>query len=108
MGHEHLHASYAAGSACPPYVAEDGRPLQDVVGDWYTLLDFNGDSDISEIEAAFRAVHAPLKVLQLDEPHMRKLYDQPLFLLRPDLHIAWRGERVPGNVRELVDRVTGW
>jgi hypothetical protein len=108
MGHEHLHASYAAGSACPPYVAEGRAAATGCRWRLVTLLDFNGDSDISEIEAAFRAVHAPLKVLQLDEPHMRKLYDLPLFLLRPDLHIAWHGERAPGNVHELVDRITGW
>jgi hypothetical protein len=45
----------------------DGRPLQDVVAYWYTLLDFGvGGSDISEFEAAFRAIGAPLTVVRLD------------------------------------------
>ena len=87
--------------------ADRARPRPDVVGDWYTLLHFGGDDDISEFEAAFRAIGAPLKALQLDEPHMRKLYDKSMFLLRPDMHIAWRGDKAPANLGKLVDRVTG-
>jgi len=85
----------------------DGRPLQDVVGHWYTLLHFGGGGDICEFEAAFRAIGAPLTVLHLDEPHMHKLYDKSMFLLRPDMHIAWRGDKAPASVGKLVDRVTG-
>jgi 2-polyprenyl-6-methoxyphenol hydroxylase-like FAD-dependent oxidoreductase len=97
-----------AGARAPHMWLKDGRALQDVVGDWYTILDLDGGNDTSEFEAAFRAIRVPLKVLRLDEPHMRKLYDKKLFLLRPDLHIAWRGDKAPASMRELVDRVTGW
>ena len=95
------------GARAPHMWLKDGRPLQDVAGDWYTLLDLAGDSDLGEIEAAFRAMRAPLQLLRLDEPHMRKLYDRSLYLLRPDLHIAWRGDKLPTDVRGLVARVTG-
>jgi 2-polyprenyl-6-methoxyphenol hydroxylase-like FAD-dependent oxidoreductase len=95
------------GARAPHMWLGDGRPLQDVVGKWYSLLDFDGNSDTGEFEAAFRAIGAPLTVLRLDEPHMRKLYDKPMFLLRPDMHVAWRGDKAPANVGRLVDRVTG-
>jgi 2-polyprenyl-6-methoxyphenol hydroxylase-like FAD-dependent oxidoreductase len=95
------------GARAPHMWLSDGRPLQDVVGNGYTLLDFDGDSDTSEFEAAFRAIGAPLTVLRLDEPHMRQLYDRSMFLLRPDMHIAWRGDQAPARVGKLVDRVTG-
>jgi hypothetical protein len=95
------------GARAPHMWLSDGRPLQDVVGNWYTLLHFGVGGDISGFEAAFRAAGAPLTVLQLDEPHMRKLYDRSLFLLRPDMHVAWRGDKAPANVGKLVDRVTG-
>ena len=95
------------GARAPHMWLSDGRPLQDVVGNWYTLLYFGVGGDISGFEAAFRAVGAPLTVLQLDEPHMRKLYDRSMFLLRPDMHVAWRGDKAPANVGKLVDRVTG-
>ena len=95
------------GARAPHMWLSDGRPLQDVVGNWYTLLDFGSDNDTSEFEAAFRAIGAPLTVLRLDEPHMRKLYEKSIFLLRPDMHIAWRGDKAPTSVGKLVDRVTG-
>jgi hypothetical protein len=86
----------------------DGRPLQDVVGAWYTLLDFGAsDGDIRDFAQAFRANGAPLAVMKLDEPHMRRLYDKSMFLLRPDMHIAWRGDKSRAKVATLVDRVTG-
>ncbi len=54
----------------------DGRPLQDVVGSWYTLLDFGAsDEDVRDFERAFRANGAPLTAVKLDEPHMRRLFD---------------------------------
>jgi len=95
------------GARAPHTWLSDGRPLQDVVGNWYTLLHFGGGGNIGEFEAAFRAIGAPLAILHLDEPHMRKLYDKSMFLLRPDMHIAWRGDKAPANVGNLVDRVTG-
>ena len=94
------------GARAPHMWLRDGRALQDALGDWYTLLDFDG-RDTSSFEAAFRAIGAPFQVLRLDEPHMRKLYDKSLYLLRPDLHIAWRGDSAPSDIRGLVDRVTG-
>jgi len=31
-----------------------------------------------------------------------------LALIRPDLHIAWRGNRAPDDAAALLARVTGW
>ena len=35
------------------------------------------------------------------------IYDKSMFLLRPDMHIAWRGDKSRAKVATLVDRVTG-
>ena len=37
------------------------------------------------------------KVLHLDEPRVRDVYGASVFLLRPDLHIAWRGDGPPAD-----------
>jgi 2-polyprenyl-6-methoxyphenol hydroxylase-like FAD-dependent oxidoreductase len=89
----------------------DGRAMQDVLGDDYTLLDL-GDppSDPAQLVAAFRRAGAPVEVVPLDAPHAREVYGCPLLLLRPDLHVAWRGEHLPANQDELdalVAMVTG-
>jgi hypothetical protein len=86
---------------------KDGRALQDVLGNDYTLLDLRGDCDVGPLVAAFRAVGAPLEVLQLDEERVRSVYGAALFLLRPDLHIVWRGDRAPPDPAGLAALATG-
>ncbi len=95
------------GVRIPHMWLRDGRALQDVLGDDYTLLDLRGDCETGSLEAAFRDVGAPLEVLRLDEPHLREVYRASVFLLRPDLHIAWRGEGPPEDPERLATIVTG-
>jgi hypothetical protein len=86
---------------------KDGRALQDVLGDGYTLLDLAGRCETRLLEAAFHALSTPLDVLRLDEPHLRDVYGCSVLLLRPDLHIAWRGDTAPDHPEALAARVTG-
>jgi hypothetical protein len=72
------------------------------------LLDLKGDCDTAPLQAAFAAIGAPLKVLHLNEPRVRDVYGASVFLLRPDLHIAWRGDTAPSNPEALVAMATGW
>jgi hypothetical protein len=57
--------------------------------------------------AAFRALGAPLDVLRLDEARVREVYSASVFLLRPDLLIAWRGDAAPPDPTALAAMVTG-
>ena len=95
------------GIRIPHMWLEDGRALQDLLGDWYTLLDLKGDCATDALEKAFRALAAPLEVLRLDEPHLREVYQCSVLLLRPDLHIAWRGDGPPGDATALAALATG-
>jgi hypothetical protein len=69
----------------------------------YTLLRF-GNQDVSALQ---RAMKAPFTVLDVRDAVARDLYGFDLILLRPDMHIAWRGNRVPANAAEVAARVTG-
>ena len=95
------------GIRIPHMWLEDGRALQDLLGDWYTLLDLKGDCATDALEKAFRALAAPLEVLRLDEPHLREVYGCSALLLRPDLHIAWRGDGPPEDATGLAALATG-
>ncbi|MSP00775.1 MAG: 2-polyprenyl-6-methoxyphenol hydroxylase [Acetobacteraceae bacterium] len=95
------------GVRIPHMWLKDGRAMQDVLGDDYTLLDLRGDCDSRPLEAAFRALGAPLEALRLDERRVREVYGASVFLLRPDLHIAWRGDGAPGDPVGLAARATG-
>jgi len=95
------------GARIPHVWLRDGAPLQDVLGEWYTFLDLRGDVDSTDLEDAFRSIGAPLAVVRRNEPHARELFGASAFLLRPDLHIAWRGEAVPDSPSALARRITG-
>jgi hypothetical protein len=86
---------------------KDGRAMQDVLGYDYTLLDLRGDCDAAPIADAFRALGAPLEVLRLDEARVRDVYGASVFLLRPDLHIVWRGDEAPPDADALAALATG-
>lgn len=96
------------GVRIPHMWLDDGRAMQDILGDDYTLLDLKGDCDTAPLQAAFAAIGAPLKVLHLNEPRVRDVYGASVFLLRPDLHIAWRGDTAPSNPEALAAMATGW
>jgi 2-polyprenyl-6-methoxyphenol hydroxylase-like FAD-dependent oxidoreductase len=95
------------GVRIPHIWLKDGRAMQDILGDNYTLLDLTGACDTAALEAAFARIGAPLMVLRLDEAHVRDVYGCSLLLLRPDLHIFWRGETLPAAVDELAVVATG-
>jgi hypothetical protein len=48
-----------------------------------------------------------LAVVHRDEPRVRSVYEASIFLLRPDLHIAWRGDRLPRDAVGLARMATG-
>ena len=60
------------GVRIPHMWLKDGRAMQDVLGDDYTLLDLRGDCDAAPLVPAFRALGAPLEVLHLDEARVRR------------------------------------
>ena len=37
----------------------------------------------------------------------RDLYQHDIILLRPDMHIVWRGNRLPDDVRDIAATATG-
>jgi hypothetical protein len=96
------------GARIPHMWLFDGSALQDRLGDDYTLLDLSGDCDTSGLQEAFSKIGAPLGVLHLDEKRVREVYGASVFLLRPDLHIVWRGDGPPQDPAALAALATGW
>jgi len=96
------------GARIPHMWLADGQALQDILGNDYTLLDLRGDADTLALEAAFRARGAPLTVIRRDEKRVREVYGACVFLLRPDLHIVWRGDGAPPDAAGLAALATGW
>jgi hypothetical protein len=56
---------------------------------------------------AFAAYGAPFRVLDIPDVEPRAIYGYDLLLLRPDLHVAWRGNAPPADAARLAAMVTG-
>ena len=111
-GPEHLFREYVPttwpGARLPHVWIAPGDALHDRIGDGYTLLRLGGTTaDTSGLERAMRATGAPLSVFGVDATIARDVYGYDLILLRPDLHIAWRGQAPPGDPAGLAAIVTG-
>ena len=105
--HTRYEPSARPGSLAPHAWLSDGASLYDRFGPGYTLLLLAPDAAAAavEIETAANAAGVPMRVLDLAGEGLATLYRAPLALVRPDQHIAWRGERA--HARALVDTIRG-
>ncbi len=111
-GPEHLFREYVPttwpGARLPHLWLRDGRSVHDAIGDGYTLLQLRGrTADTRGLELAMRARQAPFTVLAIDEDAIRDVYGYDLILVRPDLHVVWRGNAAPADPARLAAVVTG-
>lgn len=95
------------GVRLPHMRLADGRAIQDVLGRNYTLLDLVGNADVDALIRSFAALDAPLELIRMDEPALRDVYGAPLLLVRPDLHLVWRGAAAPNDPDRLAALATG-
>ena len=94
------------GLRVPSLFLADGSALHDRLGKGFTLLRFTEvDADGLLKAAAQRGV--PLELVDIRDTKAKQLYERNLVLVRPDQHVAWRGDRAPENPLEIMDRVRG-
>jgi 2-polyprenyl-6-methoxyphenol hydroxylase-like FAD-dependent oxidoreductase len=112
-GPEHLFREYHPttwpGARLPHVWLGDGTPIQDrIPTDGFTLLRLGKTlADTSGLERALKARGAPMTVLDIADAAPRDIYGVDLILLRPDMHVAWRGNTAPPDTAALAATVTG-
>lgn len=100
------------GARLPHMWLADGSALQDRLGAGYTLLRLGEKAgapatDISALERAMAATGAPFEVKAFGDAPLRRVYGFDLLLVRPDLHIVWRGNAPPEDPARLAAMATG-
>ncbi len=103
----HFTSSSVPGCRAPHFWLNGGRSVYDALGDGFGLLRFETSVDSSGIVDAAAQRGVPLAVLDVDDPAAKTLYARNLVLVRPDRHVAWRGDREPPAALDLIDRVRG-
>lgn len=100
-------ADGAPGARAPHVWLADGVSIFDRFARDFTLVRFNTGIDVRPIETAARRLGVPLSVLEVSSDEARDLYARDLALVRPDHHVAWRGNALPEDAGELLARVAG-
>ena len=93
------------GCVAPHLWLQNGTSLYDCFGAGFTLL-VTGEGDTEKAEAEARTLGIPLTVIRPDEPRLRPRYGAAFALVRPDQHVAWRGDTLAG-IGQILQTVAG-
>ena len=98
------------GCLAPHLWLEDGTSLYDHFGNGFTLLaTIEGYShDLQKVQAIAEQSYIPLKVIEPKDYRLRRRYLANFALIRPDQHVAWRGDTIPEDFASVLKRVTGY
>ena len=94
------------GHRAPHSWLKDGSSLYDRFGPRFTLLCLAGGGDVVVPEAA-RSLLPGLTLAHVDEAGVRELYRSDFVLIRPDQHVAWRGNALIEDFIAAADRTLG-
>jgi 2-polyprenyl-6-methoxyphenol hydroxylase-like FAD-dependent oxidoreductase len=96
--------STVPGCRTPHVWLEDGRSLYDAMGAGFTLLRFDRAVEATALVEAAAVRGVPLAVLDVAP---QAPYRERLVLSRPDQHVAWRGDVLPRDPLQMIDRIRG-
>jgi 2-polyprenyl-6-methoxyphenol hydroxylase-like FAD-dependent oxidoreductase len=101
-------ASARPGARLPHFYFADGISVYDRIGDGFTLINLSGvDEDDSLALTSARAKGVPLRQLMVLENNVESLMQGKFLLVRPDQHVAWRGNDLPHDFYAILDRARG-
>jgi 2-polyprenyl-6-methoxyphenol hydroxylase-like FAD-dependent oxidoreductase len=102
------HPTTYPGSRAPHAWLADGQSTIDAFGRGFVLLRLGEEApDPSALARAFDERRVPLAIQSIPDPAIGELYERRLVLVRPDGHVAWRGNALPADPRALADCVRG-
>ena len=97
------------GARLPHVWLDPGKvSVHDLIGDGFTLLRL-GESrgDAPALAKAFAGIGAPFSVLDINSDAARRTYGVGYLVVRPDLHVAWRGDALPDQPIKVALTLTG-
>lgn len=95
------------GCVAPHAWLEDGSSLYDHFGPGFTLVAGRtaDPSEVKRIVADSQASDVPLQLVEISSDAVEALYPCRFTLIRPDQHVAWRGNKWPGA--SILQQVAG-
>lgn len=85
-----------------------GVTLYGRLGSWPSLLVLTDDiAAVADFTAAAASRSVPLDIIHLTEPEVRTHYGADYVIVRPDHHVAWRGNGQNFDTRTVLDTIYG-
>ncbi len=95
------------GRRLPHLWLASNRSVLDAIGPGLTLLAINTTVDGTDWRKTAEQIGAPFDIVDVRGPEAAKLYGCALLLVRPDQHIAWRGDTPPVDIESILRTVLG-
>lgn len=97
------------GHRAPHFWVKPGQSVLDLFGDAFVLLDFGGNANgaSARLQDAARELGVPFKVAAIDNAAAHRLYERRYVLVRPDGHVAWRGDALDIAPEALIGTIVG-
>lgn len=95
------------GHRAPHAWLADGRSTLDLFGDGFTLLRFDSGLDVDGLLAAAKSRSVPMVLVDIDDAAVGALYEATAAIVRPDGHVAWRGDVLPDGADGLIATISG-
>jgi len=96
------------GTRAPHAWIEDGISTLDLFGTGFTLLRLGAaPPDGHDLHKAAQERGVPMTEAAITDPALADLYGARLVLVRPDGHVAWRGNTCPEGPMGTIDRIRG-
>jgi hypothetical protein len=96
------------GSRLPHVWLDDGQALHDRIGNEFTLINLRpASASVDALSHSFAKFGAHLDILRVESSTARDVYGHDLVLVRPDLHVVWRGDEPPADHHAIAAIATG-
>lgn len=94
------------GARAPHVWLDDGRSTLDLFGHTFVLMQLEPEAtqQAQALAKALRVKGVPVEIVVLDQARVKDVYEHPLVLVRPDGHVAWRGNVAEdwGHITDVV------
>ena len=95
------------GARAPHVELGEGHSTLDLFGRGFVLLNFGSKAEGTAFKTAASSRGVPLEMVHLEAAEAASIYQRRMVLVRPDGHVAWRGDADPGDAGAVLDRARG-
>lgn len=100
-------ASTVPGCRAPHVWLADGTSLYDRCGSGFAVVRQDRAATVDPLLTAAARRGVSVSLIDVDRAELQPAYRHALVVIRPDQHVAWRGDALPPDPVDLIDKLTG-